>query len=45
MLKDLEVIVYIQNFKIMEISEIAGYDDKEQKMIYRPIYRRNYKIV
>lgn len=43
MLKDLEVIVYIQNFKIMEISEIAGYDDEAQKMIYRPIYRRNYK--
>lgn len=41
MLKDLEVIIYIQNFKVMEITEIVGYDDEKQQMIYRPIYRRN----
>lgn len=40
MLKDFEVIVYIRDFKIQEISEIAGYDDKNNKIIYRPIYKR-----
>ncbi len=41
MLKDLEVIIYIQNFKIMEITEIIGYDDEKEQIIYKPIYRRN----
>lgn len=40
MLKDLEVIIYIQNFRITEISEIAGYDDVNEKIIYRAIYNR-----
>lgn len=40
MLKDLEVIVYIQDFKITEISEIIGYDDDNEKIIYRAIYKR-----
>lgn len=39
MLKDLEIIVYIENFKVKEITRIKGYDDKEKKMIYEPIYR------
>ena len=42
MLKDLEVIVYIQNFKVKEISEIVGYDDDKQKIIYRCIYKNPY---
>lgn len=43
MLKDFEVIVYIENFKIKEISEIAGYDDVEKKLIYKAIYKADYK--
>lgn len=38
MLKDLEVIVYIENFKIKEITEIAGYDEDNERIIYRPVY-------
>lgn len=39
MLKDLEVIVYIEHFKIREIAEIVGYDDDKQRMIYRTVYK------
>lgn len=38
MLKDLEVIVYMENFKIREISEIRGYDEKNKHIIYERIY-------
>lgn len=40
MLKDLEVIIYIENFKIMEITEIAGYDEEKKCIIYRSVYVR-----
>lgn len=39
MLKDLEIIVYIENFKVREISRIAGYDEINRKIIYKTIYR------
>lgn len=41
MLKDLNIIVYLENFKIQEISEIVGFDDDKQKIIYKTIYRRD----
>lgn len=40
MLKDLGTVIFMSNFKVVEISEIAGYDHKERKLIYTPIYRR-----
>ena len=40
MIKSFQTIVYMQDFKVQEISEIIGYDEKKQDMIYRPIYRR-----
>lgn len=39
MLKDLEVIVYIENFKVKEISEIIGYDEEKKDIVYRTIYK------
>lgn len=39
MLKDLEVIVYIDNFKIKEISEIVGYDEDKKEIIYKLVYK------
>ncbi len=39
MLKSFQTIVYIENFKIREISEIIGFDEETQDMIYRYIYR------
>lgn len=41
MLKDLEVIVYIENFKIQEITEITGYDEEKKKIVYNTVYRRD----
>lgn len=39
MLKAFQTVVYIENFKIREISEIIGFDEEKQDMIYRYIYR------
>lgn len=40
MLKSFQTIVYLENFKVQEISEITGYDEKTHDMTYRYIYRR-----
>ena len=40
MIKSFQTIVYLSDFKVQEISEIIGYDDDREDMIYRPIYRR-----
>ena len=40
MIKSFQTIVYMQDFKVQEISEIIGYDDEKKDMIYRYIYRR-----
>lgn len=40
MLKSFQTIVYLQDFKVQEISEITGYDEDRKQMIYKPIYRR-----
>lgn len=40
MLKSFETIVYLQDFKVKEISEVVRYDEEKGDMIYRPIYRR-----
>ena len=40
MLRSFQTIVYLENFKIKEISEIIGYDETLGEMKYRYIYRR-----
>lgn len=40
MLKTFQTIVYLQDFKVQEISEITGYDEERHNMKYRYIYRR-----
>lgn len=40
MIKSFQTIVYLQDFKVQEISEIVGYDETKKDMIYRKIYRR-----
>ena len=40
MIKSFQTIVYMEDFKIQEISEIIGYDEEKRDMIYRPIYIR-----
>ncbi|MBQ6537385.1 MAG: hypothetical protein IJL75_00600 [Eubacterium sp.] len=40
-LKDLEIVVFMQDFKVMEISQITGYDYKKNELTYEKIYKRN----
>ena len=40
MLKDLGTVIFMQNFKVYEISEISGYDYKTKSLIYTPVYKR-----
>ncbi len=39
MLRSFQTIVYLQDFKVKEISEILGYNEEKQDMDYRYIYR------
>lgn len=39
-LKSFQTIVYLEDFKIKEISEIVGYNEHTQDVEYRYIYRR-----
>ena len=39
MLKAFQVIVYLEDFKVKEITEIMGYDESKKDFIYRTVYR------
>lgn len=39
MIRSFETIVYMEDFRIREISQIIGYDEVKKDMIYRAIYR------
>ena len=39
MIRSFQIIVYMEDFKVNEITEIVGYDEQKKDMIYRPIYR------
>ena len=45
MMKSFDVIVYLQDFKVQEISRIIGYDEEKKKMKYKYIYRREGHII
>ena len=40
MIKSFQTIVYLQDFKVQEISEITGFNEQTKDMEYRYIYRR-----
>lgn len=40
MIKTFQTIVYLEDFKVKEISEVVGYSEEKKDMIYRTIYRR-----
>ena len=40
MIKSFQTIVYLEDFKVKEITEIIGYNEKKKDMIYRKIYKR-----
>lgn len=40
MLKTLETVVFMKDYKIMEISELDYYDGEKGRLVYREVYRR-----
>lgn len=40
MLKELQVIIFMKNFKVAEISEVIGWDDENDRLKYRTVFRR-----
>ncbi len=41
MIKSFQTIVYLENFKVQEISEIVGFNEATKNPVYRMIYRRD----
>ena len=41
MMTSFNTIVYMQDFKVMEIKEVVRYDEDKKDLVYRPIYRRD----
>lgn len=44
MLKELEVLIFMKNFKIYEIKEISGWDEKNRTLIFKEVYKRTDSI-
>ena len=44
MLSNINVIVFMKDFKVNEISEVVGWDDKEKKLEYKTVYRLGGKL-
>lgn len=38
MIKSFQIVVYMEDYQVKEISEIIGYDEEKKDMIYRSIY-------
>lgn len=41
MLQDLQVVVFMKNFKVVEISEITGYDPVAEKLTFKQVLKRD----
>ena len=39
LIQDMNVLVFVKNFKIQEIDEVVGIHENGQELIYKPIYR------
>ena len=40
MMKSFQTVVYLQDYKVQEITEIVGFDEEKKDMIYKAVYRR-----
>ena len=43
MIKSFQIVVYMEDYQVKEISEIIGYDEDKKDMIYRSIYEATAK--
>lgn len=44
MLESMSIVVYMKDFKIKEISEIVGWNQKEEDLIYNLVYEDTVKV-
>lgn len=45
MLKELQVVVFLKNFKVAEISEVVGWDEDRKNLKYRTVFHREDLIL
>lgn len=43
MLKAIDVIVFMKDFKVMEVTEVERFDEEKQTLKYNPIFKYNYR--
>ena len=43
MLKAIDVIIFMKDFKVMQVTEIAGFDEDKKMLKYNPIFKYNYR--
>ena len=41
MLTAVKTIIYLKDYKVEEISEIIRFDEKEKRLVFKPIYKRS----
>lgn len=44
MFQDIRTVIFMKDFRIREITEITGFDEREGKLIYRPVYSEKENI-
>lgn len=44
MVKDIDLVVYMKNFKINQISEVAGYDRDKKQIVYNKIFENGKRV-
>ena len=44
MLKDIDLVIFMKNFGIREMSEISGYDEINKKVQYNKIFENSKRI-
>ncbi|MBL4932278.1 ATPase, T2SS/T4P/T4SS family [Clostridium paridis] len=44
MLSSMDIVVFMKNFKIAEVSEITGFDYEKKELVYNPVYENTTKL-
>ncbi|MGN9163426.1 ATPase, T2SS/T4P/T4SS family [Clostridium sulfidigenes] len=43
MLSRLDIVIFLKDFKCLEVTEVEGYDYKNNKIIYNPVFRFDFR--
>lgn len=44
MLRFMDTVIYLESYKVAEISEVAGYDEVTRSLIYKPIFKNGVRV-